>query len=562
MRIRHLLATLLAASFLNGCGGGSNGGQAGRLSLTVHWPQPSRLIPVASNSIKAVLTRGTTTLGTRTLVRPQEGTWVTTVTFEDLEAGPVALIATAFPNADGTGTAQATGSAPTTIIAEQTANVTVTMASTIATIEITPPNPTVVVGQTVQLTATPKDSAGNVVLVAPGNLQWNSATTANATVNASGLVTGVAAGTSQITAQETEAGVTSAPDTVTVTGNFSAISVEDPRFMTMTPDGQFLYINLIPSRSVAQFRINADGSLAPLSPATIGGLPGPLILDIQANPVNSMPFVYVSNPDSDKISEFQHNANGLLSDIPSGPANTSNGLQPAGMAIHPSGMFLYVADPVHSSQVVSPRISMFSIGVDGHLSPLVPDLAVNGFQINRLAASPDGKFVFSNNNTAGGGQALRTFQVNNDGTLTLLGEFGNFNNASALTVDPTSRFLYTATVSASGGTVTAYSIAADGSLTQVGAAPPAGSTTATALAVTPDGKYLYVPGAGDNKIFAFQVQADGSLTPLSPASVTTGNVPIDVEITPNGQFLYVTNRGSNSVWGFRINADGSLTRLF
>jgi 6-phosphogluconolactonase (cycloisomerase 2 family) len=152
--------------------------------------------------------------------------------------------------------------------------------------------------------------------------------------------------------------------------------------------------------------------------------------------------------------------------------------------------------------------------------------------------------------------------VNNDGTLALIGEFGAFNNAFALTVDPTSRFLYTTTVSNSGGTVTAYAIAGDGSLTQVGSAVAAGSSANNALAVTPDGKFLYVPGTGDAKIFAYQIQGNGSLTPLNPASVTAGQVPLDVEISPNGQFLYVSNEGDNSIWGFRINANGSLTRLF
>src|SRR6266542_5257440 len=68
----------------------------------------------------------------------------------------------------------------------------------VAAVDVAPPSATVPAGQTVQLTATPKDSSGNPL--AGRAVTWASGSTSIATVNASGLVTGVAAGSATITA--------------------------------------------------------------------------------------------------------------------------------------------------------------------------------------------------------------------------------------------------------------------------------------------------------------------------------------------------------------------------
>ncbi len=72
-----------------------------------------------------------------------------------------------------------------------TAAVTVTSVP-VATVTVTPNPASVVAGGTVQLTATTKDANGNVVTGRV--ITWASSNTSLATVNASGLVTGVAAG--------------------------------------------------------------------------------------------------------------------------------------------------------------------------------------------------------------------------------------------------------------------------------------------------------------------------------------------------------------------------------
>lgn len=122
--------------------------------------------------------------------------------------------AVASVNASGKVTGVTAGTA--TIIATiegKTGSATITVTRTpVATVEVTPAAPTVTVGQTVQLVATVKEAQGRALQGRA--VTWATSAAGVATVNASGLVTGVAAGTATITAtSETVNGTT----TVTVT---------------------------------------------------------------------------------------------------------------------------------------------------------------------------------------------------------------------------------------------------------------------------------------------------------------------------------------------------------
>lgn len=124
-------------------------------------------------------------------------------------------------NQNGVVTGLAGGTATITAASEGksgTARVTVTAPSTppptptpVATVIVSPSNPSINVGQTVQMSATPKDGSGNVL--EGRTVTWQSSYSAVATVSPSGLVTGVGAGTALVSA--TSEGKSSAA-TVTV----------------------------------------------------------------------------------------------------------------------------------------------------------------------------------------------------------------------------------------------------------------------------------------------------------------------------------------------------------
>src|SRR5881396_3720701 len=118
-------------------------------------------------------------------------------------------------NAGGFVTSSAAGSATITAASEGksgTSAITVTSVP-VASVTVSPAPASVQAGQTLQLTATPKDVNGNPLT--GRTITWSSSNTSVATVNSSGLVSGVVAGSATITATSEGQSGTSA---ITVTG--------------------------------------------------------------------------------------------------------------------------------------------------------------------------------------------------------------------------------------------------------------------------------------------------------------------------------------------------------
>src|SRR5207247_2818437 len=106
-----------------------------------------------------------------------------------------------FASVNGSGLVTGAGAGSATITATSegqsgTSSVTVTFVP-VASVTVTPPSASVQVGQTVQLTATPRDANGNAL---PGRtVTWASTNTTVATVNRQGLVTTKVVGSATIT---------------------------------------------------------------------------------------------------------------------------------------------------------------------------------------------------------------------------------------------------------------------------------------------------------------------------------------------------------------------------
>ena len=227
--------TLSLSSFLTGCGGSSapaqngspttpsTGSSRGKATFTIVWPAPTRLIPSASNSITISLSGATTgapLFGTQTISRPPSGQGTSTVTFENLEPRSLIATASAFPTTDGTGVAQASGQVPLTIIADETAQASLTMNSTIDHLDVSPPSiryylakrSGIIFGDPVTVTA--RNAAGEVVLSSTANYTWTSSAPNNAFVRLIGTEPRIFAvgpvSVTTLTVRENESGKTAA----------------------------------------------------------------------------------------------------------------------------------------------------------------------------------------------------------------------------------------------------------------------------------------------------------------------------------------------------------------
>lgn len=205
------LLCLLLLPLFAGCGGGNTGSHLsagsgqGRATLTMTWPARTRLIPEAANSIGVVIHQGTIEVTHQTLARPAAGGTVT-VNFTALPVGVLSVTATAYPNSDGTGVAQASATAPLIIAAGQNTAFSLTMNSTIDHVDLSAARNSVGVGSTLPITATAKDTSGSIVLVSPTKWTWQSSAPGIATVDATGIVTGITVGSADITVTDTESG--------------------------------------------------------------------------------------------------------------------------------------------------------------------------------------------------------------------------------------------------------------------------------------------------------------------------------------------------------------------
>lgn len=268
--------------------------------------------------------------------------------------------------------------------------------------------------------------------------------------------------------------------------------------------GRFAYVaNLVSNASdratIAMYTIDkSKGVLIPTTPATIptGFFPQGIAIDPSGK------FVYTANSDDDSVSMFTINqTTGVLT--PTTPASVPAGRQPAFITVHPSGKFVYVTNQLDET------VSMYSVDpATGVLSPLTP------------ATVPGADF--------------------------------------GVTVDPSGRFAYVAANFT--GFVFQYTINPNTGVLQPGS-PSAirVGTGPTTVAVDPSSHFAYVVNRNDNTLSMFTInQADGTLTPNSPVTINTGQQPFRILFDPAKRFLYVDNEESPASI-YTVNANGTLT---
>ncbi len=263
-------------------------------------------------------------------------------------------------------------------------------------------------------------------------------------------------------------------------------------------------------------------------------------------------FVYVTTSFSSAISVFSIDfSSGALSEISGSPFATAAISQ--GLAIHPSGKFIYVT--LTSNVVVA-----YSVNTSGSLTSLGGSLPTGTGPVI-AEVEPAGKFLYVVNTNAVSNN-ISGYAIGANGALTSLGNTpATGTNPSSITIDKAGNFLYVPNNNAATSTISCFAInKASGALGNCGTF--AAGTNPWDATLSPSGRFLYATNAGGNSISGFTVDnVTGALTGGLPASpYATGTSPHGIRVHPSEKFLYAANFNGSSVSAFSLDtANGSLT---
>jgi DNA-binding beta-propeller fold protein YncE len=277
-------------------------------------------------------------------------------------------------------------------------------------------------------------------------------------------------------------------------------------------------------------------------------------------------FVYVANQGSDNISAYVVNlarkGRGELTPVAGSPF--AAGTLPCGVAVDPTGRFVYVANqdyPTGYGTIFAYAVNSIS----GALRELPGSPYAESDGPYLPATDPTGKFayvtnVYSNN--------ISGYRINDRGALKQLtgSPFATSGQPKGIAVSPAGRWVYVANTESNN--VSAYAInASTGNLTEVAGSPYSAGTTPANLAVSvgPRGtrKYVYVTNSNSHDISGYKVNVHtGGLTPVAGSPFQLKGSPTGVTVDPTGKFAYVVVGNRNEVDAYTINTtSGALTQV-
>lgn len=327
---------------------------------------------------------------------------------------------------------------------------------------------------------------------------------------------------------------------------------------------EFLYATPTSGNEVAAFSIDpASGQLT-----AVASIAGPNIGVPAVDPTGN--FLYVSDTYyNDQVYGYSINPKtGALSNLPGSPfvfETTSGTGVFFGIAIHPSGKFLYYDHGL--------TVGIGNAQIDGSTGALssgsflfVPATT----QILGAAFDPAGKFLFAGNHSDPLGNDFLVFNVDpNSGSLTQVPGSPFTLDANSepygIAVHPSGALLYAAladSLSSQTSGIAAMTIdPSTGTLSWVPGSPFSAGIGFAHIAMNPLGSFLYAITSTDNNVYALAInQQSGILTPVSGSPFPAGRVPLALAFDPLGQFLMVGNSADSTISVFLVNpSSGMLT---
>jgi 6-phosphogluconolactonase (cycloisomerase 2 family) len=576
--LTRLAGLLGLVALLAACGGGGGGGGSTNPPPSV--TLSSIVVTPASASVVAGSTLQFTATG-----RYSDGTTkdlTSTANWTSSDAGKATVVA-----ASGLATGVAAGSATITatsgsISGTDLLTVTAPPAS-LSSISVTPAGASVAAGLTLQLTATGSYSDGTTKDLT-ANVTWASSDVSKATIAASGIATGLAPGSTTITATS---GSISGTNTLTV-GSPNLVKVELSPNKPNVPAHkvlQFSAIGTYTDHSTQNLTTSVTWSSANPAVAAVNattgvvtaGTIGTTQINAQLNTpvvgvtINSVTinvtatvYAYATNYDSDTVSQYQISADGSLTPLTAPTIATDH--QPFSISAEPSGEYVYVSNWGSSS------VNQYRIGADGTLSVIGTGKVNTGQGPNAVTIDPSNRHAYVANL---GENTISQYTIGLDGQLAPMAspKVTAGSNPAIVVISPDGKYAYAGNFGAYSNippagpsTISQYSVdATDGSLKALTGAAAVSGSGPTAITIDPTSHYLYVANIGDDNIGQYIINSDGTLSPMTVPTVVSGSQPgghpVDIAIDPTGKYVYVANQGDGSISQYTVGNDGSLTAM-
>jgi 6-phosphogluconolactonase (cycloisomerase 2 family) len=321
----------------------------------------------------------------------------------------------------------------------------------------------------------------------------------------------------------------------------------------------------------------ASGAIRPRTSTPSSGGEDPVSMVVTSSYAN----LYVANQGSSN--NVVHLAIDSSGDLTAKDTVTGFGT-PVSVAVNQAGTFLFVA----AEQETGGAVLAMSLGTDGTISggsAVSTSLLIPGHSGDTVV--PTGVFALANNNAVyvtaydksvynpGGSVTsgdnanpgwIFGFTVDSHGVLTPTAgsPYQAGVKPSAVTADPTNRFVYVTDFASS--QLIGYTIQSGSSLNFFLAAPTHTGNQPDALTFDPRGKFIYIVNELDSTVNALAIdQATGATTAAinvaNGFTDPTDTNPVAVVVDPAlGRFVYTANYLGNSVSGFRLDPTaGSLT---
>jgi 6-phosphogluconolactonase (cycloisomerase 2 family) len=270
--------------------------------------------------------------------------------------------------------------------------------------------------------------------------------------------------------------------TGTLTFSGTTPAGDGPDAAVLDPSGQYLLVTNSYGNNISVFSIDAgSGALSEVAGSPFPANSGPA--EILITP--SGKFVFVSNPGIGMVTAFTF-SNGVLTQAPGSPVFSGAGA--FGLAVDATERFLYVANP--SAVNLPPYAS-----ITGNISGFNIDSGTGA--LSPMLGSP----------------------------FTPTSTVASQNGPTAITIDPTGRFVYAAT-SGSSSSIWCFTITpTNGQLVAVTGSPFSSSAGGLFALIDPTGDFLYI-GSQSGSIAGYTYNSNtGAITAVSGSPFSIGTAP-------------------------------------